>query len=127
MKNFTESLAEHREDRRQKLVDAEKQEKERAEQIQANARASRSEEVPLIANRSETEFRLEANFMVRACNSDSGTVELSAGWLRPAVLGDASDASGSATIRLYSSQGFLQHYIYFVPLSLMTSTVRSAV
>ena len=43
------------------------------------------------------------------------SVELSAGWLRPAVLGDASDASGSDTIRLYSncSQGFLRHYMLY--------------
>ena len=39
----------------------------------------RSEKVPLIENQSEAQFRLEANVMVRACNSDSGTVELNAG------------------------------------------------
>ena len=110
MRNFTESLAKDRDERRQKLVDAEKQEKERVEQVQANARASRSEEVPLIANQSEAEFRHEANFMVRACNSESGTVELCAGWLRPAVLGDASDASGNVILRLYGSKSFLKHY-----------------
>ena len=57
------------------MVDAEKLEKERVEQIQANATASRSEEVPLIANQSEAEFRHEASVMVRACNPDSGTAE----------------------------------------------------
>ena len=51
--------------------------------------------------------------MVRACNSESGTVELCAGWLRPVVLGHASDASRSATLRLYLSKGFLKHYIAY--------------
>ena len=57
MKKITESLARDREKRRQNLMDSEKLEKERVKQIQANARASRSEEVPLIANQSEAEFR----------------------------------------------------------------------
>ena len=81
MKIFTESLctlASDREKRRQVLVDAEKLEKEKVAQFQANARASRSEEVPLIANQSEAQFRLEANVMVRIWNSAGGTVELSA-------------------------------------------------
>ena len=71
MKNFTESLAMDREKRRQVLVDA---------------RASRSEEVPLIANQSEARFRLEANVMVRICNSASGTVCQSSLTLRPYQL-----------------------------------------
>ena len=51
--------------------------------------------------------------MVRICNSASGTVELSAGWLRPAVLEDASNTSDSATVRLCSSKGFLRHYVLY--------------
>ena len=78
MRNITESLARDREKRRQNLMDAEKLEKEKVAQFQANARASRSEEVPLIANQSEAQFRLEANVMVRIWNSAGGTVELSA-------------------------------------------------
>ena len=46
--DLMKKITKDREERRQKLVDAEKQEKERVEQIQANARASCSEEVPLI-------------------------------------------------------------------------------
>ena len=110
---FTESLAREREKRRQILVVAETLEKARVELLQTNARAHRSEKVPLIECQSEAQFRLESNVMVRACNSDSGTVELNAGWLRPAVLEDSSDASGSATVRLYCSKGFLRNYVLY--------------